>query len=71
MYAVNSLKQSGDITNIPLINNELMLNSFIKICDDPYEIKIITMRKLILQRAWKEKNQYLKDTNNVQLQINY
>jgi len=56
MYAVNSLKQSGDITNIPLINNELMLNSFIKICDDPYEIKIITMRKLILQRAWKEKN---------------
>ena len=56
MYTVNSLKQFGDISKIPLINNESMLNSFIKICVDPLEIEIITMRKLILQNAWKEEN---------------
>ena len=56
MYAVNSLKQFGDISKIPLINNEFIFKSFIKICDDPLEIEIITMRKLILQNAWKEEN---------------
>jgi len=56
MYAVNSLKRFGDITLLPLINNEIMLKSFVKICDDPHEMEIIAMRKLILNKAWKDEN---------------
>ena len=45
----------------------MMLNSFFKICDNPHEKEIITMRKIILQNAWIEENQYLKEINNIQL----